>query len=236
MALPSKLSDLLSGTTVEKLFSMWSPSLGYALLECHNASPDRPALSQSQSQSHLPGSRPLASIDRQLGQLVPHPIRPNLLIDLPYSYSDLINQVANFRCPSVPLDEPTSNMPTMCLVCGRVLCSQSYCCQRTVNKDLVGACRFHMTECSGTMGIFLRVRECIIIMMTSRNRGCYKTAPYVDEFGETDYGFRRGNPLHLSKEMYMKLKQLWVQQGITEEVVNQYEIDHRNVQIDWAAF
>ncbi|EPB72222.1 ATP-dependent Clp protease adaptor protein ClpS [Ancylostoma ceylanicum] len=48
--------------------------------------------------------------------------------------------------------------------------------------------------------------------------------------------FRRGNPLHLNEELYHKLRQLWLQQGISEEVVNQYEIDHRNMQYDWGHF
>ncbi|KAK6034731.1 hypothetical protein COOONC_27763 [Cooperia oncophora] len=72
--------------------------------------------------------------------------------------------------------------------------------------------------------------------MTTRNRGCFRPAPYVDEFGEADQGFRRGNPLHLNEELYHKLRQLWLQQGIAEEVVNQYEIDHRNMQYDWGHF
>ncbi|KAK6013631.1 hypothetical protein OSTOST_21050 [Ostertagia ostertagi] len=46
----------------------------------------------------------------------------------------------------------------------------------------------------------------------------------------------RGNPLHLNEELYHKLRQLWLQQGIAEEVVNQYEIDHRNMQYDWGHF
>uniref|UniRef100_A0A8R1IPE3 E3 ubiquitin-protein ligase n=1 Tax=Caenorhabditis japonica TaxID=281687 RepID=A0A8R1IPE3_CAEJA len=84
--------------------------------------------------------------------------------------------------------------------------------------------------------MFLRVRDCSLVLMTTRKRGCFRPAPYVDEFGEVDQGFRRGNPLHLNRELYQKLKTLWLQQGITEEVVNYNEIDYRNVQYDWAHF
>ncbi|VDL78322.1 unnamed protein product [Nippostrongylus brasiliensis] len=84
--------------------------------------------------------------------------------------------------------------------------------------------------------LFDMIRDCAIVLMTTRNRGCFRPAPYVDEFGEADQGFRRGNPLHLNEELYHKLRQLWLQQGIAEEVVNQYEIDHRNMQYDWGHF
>lgn len=169
-------------------------------------------------------------------ELVVQPVRPNLLIDLPERYSTLINRVASFKCPTIPIEESSSNVPTLCLVCGSILCSQAYCCQKIVNKQSYGACRYHMSQCSGSVGMFLRVRDCSLVLMTTRKRGCFRPAPYVDEFGEVDQGFRRGNPLHLNPELYQKLKSLWLQQGITEEVVNYNEIDYRNVQYDWAHF
>ncbi|ETN84892.1 ATP-dependent Clp protease adaptor protein ClpS [Necator americanus] len=168
--------------------------------------------------------------------IVRQPIRATQLVDLPYDFSEVIHLASAFRCPSIPLDENAANVPTMCLVCGQILCSQSYCCQKQVGKESTGACRYHMIHCSGPMGIFLRIRDCAIVLMTTRNRGCFRPAPYVDEFGEADQGFRRGNPLHLNEELYHKLRQLWLQQGISEEVVNQYEIDHRNMQYDWGHF
>lgn len=168
--------------------------------------------------------------------IVRQPVRATQLVDLPYDFSEVIHLASAFRCPSIPLDENAANVPTMCLVCGQILCSQSYCCQKQVGKESTGACRYHMLHCSGPMGVFLRIRDCAIVLMTTRNRGCFRPAPYVDEFGEADQGFRRGNPLHLNEELYHKLRQLWLQQGIAEEVVNQYEIDHRNMQYDWGHF
>ncbi|KAJ1361782.1 hypothetical protein KIN20_021119 [Parelaphostrongylus tenuis] len=151
--------------------------------------------------------------------VVRQPIRATQLIDLPYEFSDVIHLASAFKCPSIPLDENAANVPTMCLVCGQILCSQSYCCQKQVGKESTGACRYHMMHCSGPMGVFLRIRDCAVVLMTTRNRGCFRAAPYVDEFGEADQGFRRGNPLHLNEELYHKLRQLWLQQGIAEEVV-----------------
>ena len=35
--------------------------------------------------------------------------------------------------------------------------------------------------------------------------GAYLSAPYVDEYGETDKGLKRGNPLFLDQEKYAEL-------------------------------
>ena len=48
--------------------------------------------------------------------------------------------------------------------------------------------------------------------------------------------FRRGNPLHLQPEIYRKLQRLWNYQEVAEEVVNQYDMNHRNMNFDWHHF
>ncbi|KAI6183003.1 E3 ubiquitin-protein ligase [Aphelenchoides bicaudatus] len=164
------------------------------------------------------------------------PMKPRLLIDLPDDYSELINKAARFRCPAIKSNELTGPITTMCLLCGELLCSQSYCCQKTFNHESVGSCSYHMLHCGGNSGIFLRIRECNLVFLTSSKRGCHKAAPYVDEFGETDQGFRRGNPLYLNRELYKKYQRLWLHQNVTEEVVNQYEINYRNIGFDWGVF
>lgn len=57
------------------------------------------------------------------------------LISLPEDYSELINSVSSFTCPNS--DQEDSRNPTLCLVCGQMLCSQSYCCQREEDGVLV---------------------------------------------------------------------------------------------------
>lgn len=57
------------------------------------------------------------------------------LISLPEDYSELINSVSLFTCPNS--DHEDSRNPTLCLVCGTMLCSQSYCCQKELNGNLV---------------------------------------------------------------------------------------------------
>ncbi|KAG9344548.1 hypothetical protein JZ751_011219 [Albula glossodonta] len=82
------------------------------------------------------------------------PRESNQLIDLPDDYSALINQASSFTCPKSGGDK--SRAPTLCLVCGTMLCSQSYCCQTELEGEDVGACTAHTFTCGAGVGIFLR--------------------------------------------------------------------------------
>ncbi|KAL3116459.1 hypothetical protein niasHT_006906 [Heterodera trifolii] len=212
LGLPSTLPELLAGVQVEDLFQMWS--------------------------MHLPQQRfKQCQGDQLIGLQLP--LRMNVLIDLPDDYSQLIKMTVNFRCPEVK--ELTNTVPTLCLNCGQMLCSQGYCCQKVVNGRNVGACTAHLSKCRGSSGVFLRIRECQIVCLLVTNggeltRGCFKAAPYVDEFGETDPGFRRGNPMHLNRELYWRIQRLWLHQEIAEEIINQYELNYRNIAFEWNNF
>ena len=64
--------------------------------------------------------------------------QPRLLIDLPINYYDLVKQVTNFQCPNhdpnaLVKDENRGAM--LCLVCGEMLCTNSYCCKKTLPYD-----------------------------------------------------------------------------------------------------
>lgn len=153
--------------------------------------------------------------------LVRHPLSINKLVPLPSDYSDLINSVSQFTCPNSDGDD--SRNPTMCLICGEVLCSQSYCCQIDLNGSLVGACTYHAFYCGSGVGIFLRIRDCKILLLSDKNKGCFTAPPYVDEYGETDQGLYRGNPLHLCRERYDELHELWLSHNIPERVSHNME-------------
>lgn len=86
-----------------------------------------------------------------------------------------------FRCPNSEGDE--SRAPVLCLICGKMLCSQSYCCQTEVSGDKIGACAAHAQNCGAGVGVFLRVRECQILLMASRSKGSFYNAPYLDIYG-----------------------------------------------------
>ncbi|KAF3831540.1 hypothetical protein GH733_000352 [Mirounga leonina] len=153
---------------------------------------------------------------------ISYPRESNKLIDLPEDYSSLINQASNF-----------SRAPTLCLVCGTLLCSQSYCCQTELEGEDVGACTAHTYSCGSGVGIFLRVRECQVLFLAGKTKGCFYSPPYLDDYGETDQGLRRGNPLHLCKERFKKIQKLWHQHSITEEIGHAQEANQTLVGIDW---
>ncbi|KAM4694775.1 LOW QUALITY PROTEIN: E3 ubiquitin-protein ligase UBR2 [Discoglossus pictus] len=159
------------------------------------------------------------------------PRESNKLINLPEDYSSLINQASNFSCPKSGGDK--SRAPTLCLVCGTMLCSQSYCCQTDLDGEDVGACTAHTYTCGSGMGIFLRVRECQVLFLAGKTKGCFYPPPYLDDYGETDQGLRRGNPLHLCKERFKKIQKLWQQHSITEEIGHAQEANQTLTGIEW---
>ena len=122
------------------------------------------------------------------------------LVSLPLDYSELINNISSFSCPRSVGEESRIPTPSMCLVCGTVVCSQSFCCQTDLDGQNVGACTAHSHHCGAGTGLFLRVKECKIAMFSGKSKGCYMSPPYLDQYGETDQGLKRGNPLKLCRE------------------------------------
>lgn len=153
------------------------------------------------------------------------------LVDLPADYSDLINTVLTFSCPNNDRDESSRN-PTLCLACGVTLCSMTYCCQYEVEGSTTGACTNHAYECGAGAGIFLRIRECDILLL-GLNKGSFVAPPYLDKYGETDQGLRRGNPLKLCSERYQKLNLLWLNHGLHEDIARSAESINNVIPTQW---
>lgn len=164
-------------------------------------------------------------------QTIKYPRIGNRLMNLPEDYSALLNQASHFQCPNSTDDE--RKHPTLCLFCGTMLCSQSSCCQTQLDGEDVGACTAHAATCGAGVGMFLRIRECEIVLMASRTRGSTYPAPYLDEYGETDPQLGRGNPLHLCPERYRKLHQLWQQHCILEEIARSLEVVNVMFAFEW---
>ncbi|XP_010765338.1 E3 ubiquitin-protein ligase UBR1 [Notothenia coriiceps] len=164
-------------------------------------------------------------------QSVRYPRRRNRLIDLPEDYSALLNQACHFQCPKSTDDD--RKHPTLCLFCGAMLCSQSSCCLSQLDGEDVGACTAHAATCGAGVGMFLRIRECEIVLMASKTRGSTYPAPYLDDYGETDPHLGRGNPLHLCPERYRKLNQLWQQHCILEEIARSLEVVNVMFAFEW---
>ncbi|CAG5866408.1 unnamed protein product [Menidia menidia] len=164
-------------------------------------------------------------------QTIRYPRRRNRLINLPEDYSVLLNQASHFQCPKSTDDE--RKHPTLCLFCGAMLCSQSSCCLSQLDGEDVGACTAHAATCGAGVGMFLRIRECEIVLMASKTRGSTYPAPYLDDYGETDPHLGRGNPLHLCPERYRKLNQLWQQHCILEEIARSLEVVNVMFAFEW---
>ncbi|NWX32433.1 UBR1 ligase, partial [Notiomystis cincta] len=113
-----------------------------------------------------------------------YPRKRNHLIELPEDYSCLLNQASQFRCPRSSDDE--QKHPVLCLFCGAMLCSQNTCCQELVNGEELGACTSHALQCGAGVCMFLKIRECKVVLIEGKTRGCLYPAPYLDEYGETD--------------------------------------------------
>lgn len=137
------------------------------------------------------------------------------LVKLDEDYSDLINSVSDIFCPNNEREEMKT--PTKCLICGTILCGQSYCCQPELGKQAVGACTHHAHNCGAEVGIFLRIRDCQVVYL-GRGKGCFVQPPYLDEYGETDQGLRRGNPLRLCKAAYDRIFLQWLGHNLHEEI------------------
>ncbi|EHB10353.1 E3 ubiquitin-protein ligase UBR1 [Heterocephalus glaber] len=78
-----------------------------------------------------------------------------------------------------------------------------------------------------------RIRECRVVLVEGKARGCAYPAPYLDEYGETDPGLKRGNPLHLSRERYRKLHLVWQQHCIIEEIARSQETNQMLFGFNW---
>ena len=71
------------------------------------------------------------------------------LINLPQEYSDIFKRIHALSCPYSK--RGNNSNPSLCLVCGMVVCSQSKCCQSELDGVTVGAAMAHSYKCSAGM-------------------------------------------------------------------------------------
>ena len=60
--------------------------------------------------------------------------------------------------------------------------------------------------------------------------------PYIDEYGETDQGLIRGNPLQLCESSYKELHRLWLRHGIPEQIAHALVLSNNLATINWQLF
>ncbi|KAF9431062.1 hypothetical protein BGZ94_009987 [Podila epigama] len=143
------------------------------------------------------------------------------LVGLPRRLDALFEQSIKYICPkcnTVPHD------PALCLCCGTIVCSQSFCCLQGVDHEGQGECNTHAQTCTGPVGIYLLIKKCVILLLHVRNgNGCFHPAPFLDEHGEADLGLRRGRPQFLNPLRYDDLRRLWLTHGIPIHVARKIE-------------
>lgn len=159
------------------------------------------------------------------------PPKVRKFIDLPTDYTTLIDKAASFKCPNSASGE--SKKPLLCLVCGEMICSRSRCCEVKIGSKTLGACNAHLRKCGSDAGIFLNIRKSEVMILTSGNRGAMLQSPYVDEYGESDEGFRRGNPLHLDEDMYLDLQRSWITAEIPDRISREFDSETLIIQENW---
>ena len=116
---------------------------------------------------------------RVAGQLPgPGPTPRPGLVQLPHNYTDLMNLAATFSCSRsfngeskvgdgsrwLSYDLRWLQNPALCLLCGAVVCAKSHCCQDTLDGLSCGGCTVHARHCAADTGIFLLVRESVVVL------------------------------------------------------------------------
>ena len=58
----------------------------------------------------------------------------------------------------------------------------------------------------------------------------------MDEYGETDDGLRRGNPLRLDAEKFKNLNHMWLSHQIPDKISSDFDPDHMMYVWDWNSY
>ena len=81
-------------------------------------------------------------------------------------------------CRLVPKD------PTICLLCGMIVCLREACCRTTSPETMNEAVR-HSIDCGAGTAPFLAVNSATIVVIRGK-RACIWGSIYLDAFGEED--------------------------------------------------
>lgn len=140
---------------------------------------------------------------------------PTLLLEHPHIYelaklpSDLATLLQDTRrrhckkCSNVPPE------PALCLLCGDIVCLQSFCCQSEDDGEK-GECNQHMEVCGGSVGAYFKIKSNLVLLLYHGNGTFHFLSPYLDSHGEIDVGLRKGRPQKLHQQRYDGLrKQIW---------------------------
>ncbi|GAA5823895.1 hypothetical protein JCM11251_003337 [Rhodosporidiobolus azoricus] len=164
------------------------------------------------------------AVDRLLNSSVPDLEHPTIyeLVGLPHQLDTLVAASLERVCPrcdSVP------SMPALCLLCGEMVCAQSFCCMVGEEEAANGECNEHMWTCGGSVGIYYLIKKNAILYLHT-DKGSFSTPPYLDSHGEVDIAGRRARsvfPQYLHRGRYDELRKLWLTGSIPTFVARKLE-------------
>jgi E3 ubiquitin-protein ligase UBR1 len=172
------------------------------------------------------------------------------VVGLPHRLDCLFEIASKFRCPVCNL---VPDEPAMCLLCGKIICTQAVCCEQLGKgemnlhrEELSTSNSFTNSRCSQTIGVFLWLKRNGIIFLRSPSgefpavQGEFRDAPYLNIHGESERDFRllfrrcyvligrNGQPQYLSQIRYDKavrtaLLNNAVETGIARRVESIYD-------------
>ncbi|KAG0145609.1 hypothetical protein CROQUDRAFT_658403 [Cronartium quercuum f. sp. fusiforme G11] len=148
------------------------------------------------------------------------------LVGLPLKFEKLLGEAARKkcgRCGTIPND------PGICLLCGTTVCVQAFCCtNRNLSEEPEnGECNVHMWNCGGAVGLFLLIKKCSVLYLSTQN-GTFTMAPYLDEHGEHDMGMKRGRPQFLHQVRWDEIRKIWLTHSIPTHVARRQENNSDN--------
>lgn len=79
------------------------------------------------------------------------------------------------------------------------------------------------SSCGKNIGIFINIRKCRVLLLNNR-KGSFLNAPYLDEHGEVDPGFRHQRRLILNQRRYDRLfRDVWLTHGVQAVISRKLE-------------
>ncbi|KAI5477954.1 hypothetical protein MNV49_005746 [Pseudohyphozyma bogoriensis] len=123
------------------------------------------------------------------------------------------------RCKTVPAE------PALCLLCGQIVCHQSFCCMDAQEEAQHGECNMHMWTCGGTCGVYFLIKRNVVLYLYT-DKGTFTSPPYLDSHGEVDLVGRRGRnqfPQFLHAGRYDEIRKTWLAHGIPTFVARKME-------------
>ncbi|CAI6335253.1 unnamed protein product [Periconia digitata] len=139
------------------------------------------------------------------------------LVGLPKNYDVLTDEAIRRKCPTTG-KELTD--PSLCLLCGEIMCSQGVCCMTDKHR---GGLNKHQAKCGGNIGLFMNIRKCMVLFL-NQDHGAWTVAPYLDKHGEVDPTLRRHHQLFLNQKRYdALLRKVWLDGGVQSLIARRLE-------------